>query len=349
MGVGVGVEPEDVPARDTCDVRGATDGLLDSRAMASLRPIRTARALALCVPLTLFGSCSSAAKEGPVDTISFDELDDVRKDLVLAYLEGGERWEVAFERARSDERLVDFLVINLSQNLVRHFESGDFLTQGAPDSRYERARSALARLGPKSADFLVRMVTEGPDDIVCESGADALAAMGEVAVAPVLELLASDDVDTRRRACAIAGRLAPVTGAQEEALCAALTALARDDAAWIVRAEAVRACGVRVHAHADAPGGRVASPYAAALGDALSDPDPVVVGCAADSVAAAGLAPAVPALVTALGRVDGDIGAFDRIQRALGVLVREPGARDAQAWWELWLERRESLLGLDRG
>ena len=312
-----------------------------------VRPI--ARALVACALLAVASSCGATRDDGAVDTVSFDELDDVRKDLVLAYLEGGERWERAFERARADERLADFLVINLSQNLVRHFERGDFLRGGAPDSRYERARAALARLGPESAAFLARMVSEGPDDIVREAGADALAATGADGVSPARELLRSDDAQTRRRACAVVGRLAPLTDAQERALTGPIVTAAREDPEWIVRAEAVRACGRRVHAHAAAPGGLVASPYAAALGDALADPDPVVVGCAADAVAAADLAPAVPALVTALGRIDGDIGAFDRVQRALGRLLREPGARDADAWWGLWLERRAALLGIERG
>jgi len=324
----------------------------------SLRPLRafarafTRRAMpcaVLCAGLALVPACGSTRDDAPIDTVSFDELDDERKDLVLAYLEGGERWERAFDRARADERLSDFLVINLSQNLVRHFEAGDFLRGGAPDSRYERARSALARLGPSSAAFLARMVNEGPDDIVREAGADALAAMGPDGVRPALDLVASDDAPTRRRACAIAGRLTGVDAEQERALSDALTTVARADAAWIVRAEAVRACGRRVFVHTDAPGGMLASPYAAALGDALTDPDPAVVGRAADAVAAADLAPAVPELVRALRRTDGDIGAFDRIQRALARLLREPGARDADAWWGLWLERRATLLGIERG
>lgn len=313
-----------------------------ARGVACARVVACALVVASAL---LVAGCSAAPNERP-ETVAFEELDDRRRELVLAYGEGGERWEAAFEDALGDERLERFLVINLTQNLVRHFESGELLRAGAPDSPYERARSALARLGPRSAAFLARMVAEGPDDIVAEAGADTLASMGDVALEPLLELMAVPEADTRRRACASAGRLARLDERAESRLADALVERAANDPAWIVRAEAVRACGSRVVGH----GAVHASPYAAALADGLDDPDPAVVGIAADGLGRAGIVAAVPALVGALGRMQGQVGAFDRIQRALGALVGERGARDPQQWWALWLERRAELLGArDRG
>jgi hypothetical protein len=282
----------------------------------------------------LFG-CASPE---PV-TIGLDDLDDVRREAVAAYREGGERWDATVERTRTDPALAIFLVDNAAAALVRHFVSGQMSRRGAVESPYERARRSLSELGAPAAELLQQMVVGG-DEVVAGAGVDALAVMDGHVLGAIVRILGDERIEVRRRGAALAALAVPLEEAAERRLVDVLAPIVSGDPSWVVRAEAVRAAGARAARSAD-----MRTLHTGLLAAGLEDADATVVGIAADGLGSCRAVNAVPALIGALGRVEDEVVAHDRVQRALKRLVRETEPHSPAQWWQLWLERRAELLG----
>jgi HEAT repeat protein len=294
---------------------------------------RLAVAVAVCIAL-LTAACSSTP---PRERLTFEQLEEAQREGIEAIREGGERWERTVAAAAEDDRLALFLAENLAVELVRLYERGALSRAGSDASPYERVRRAIGQLGPPAHDLLASMVAEG-DDVVAGCGIDALVPLGPVAVEQALRLSTDGRDLVRRRAFELIGRLGPASPADEDRIATCLRRAVVEDASWVVRAEAARAAGRRAGDHV--PRDR----YVSLLLHALADADPTVLGRAADGLANFGDPRAVPGLVEALSRVDGQIGAHDRVQRALKTLLGEPRNLSRDQWWQVWIERREALL-----
>jgi len=289
---------------------------------------------AVCIAL-FAAACSSTAP--PRERRTFEQLEEAQREGIEAIREGGERWERTVAAAAQDDRLALFLAENLAVELVRLYERGALSRAGSQASPYERVRRAIGELGAPAHDLLASMVAEG-DDVVAGCGIDALAPLGPVAVERALRLVSDPRELVRRRAFELVGRLGPASPADEDRLATGLRRAVEEDPSWVVRAEAARAAGRRFGDHV--PRDR----YVSLLLLALQDADPTVLGRAADGLANHGDPRAVPGLIEALSRVDGQIGAHDRVQRALKTLLGEPRNLSRDQWWQVWIERREALL-----
>lgn len=287
-----------------------------------------------CAAMTFAGCASNA----PV-TIGYGDLDDVRREAVAAYREGGERWTATVERTRTDPALARFLVDNAAAALVRHFVSGQMSRRGEEESPYERARRSLGDLGAPAAELLEEMVAEG-DEVVAGAGVDALGTMDRYALDAIARSLSDRRVEVRRRGAALAASAVPLGEASERSLVEVLAPIVTGDASWIVRGEAVRAAGARASRSAE-----MRALHVGLLAAGLEDVDATVVGIAADGLGTCQAVNAVPALIGALGRVADEVVAHDRVQRALKRLVREKEPHSPAQWWQLWLDRRAELLG----
>ncbi|QDU84306.1 hypothetical protein Pla163_14130 [Planctomycetes bacterium Pla163] len=299
---------------------------------------RRAGGIALALACALAASSLTGCVAPEPVTIGHGDLDEVRREAVAAYREGGERWAAIVERTRTDPRLAIFLVDNAAAALVRHFVSGQMSRRGAVESPYERARRSLSELGAPAAELLEEMVIGG-DEVVAGAGVDALAVMDGHVLDAIVRILADGRVEVRRRGAALAALAVPLDEAAERRLVDVLAPIVNGDPSWVVRAEAVRAAGARAARSAD-----MRALHTGLLATGLEDADATVVGIAADGLGTCRAVNAVPALIGALGRVEDEVVAHDRVQRALKLLVRESEPHTPAQWWQLWLERRAELL-----
>jgi HEAT repeat protein len=173
------------------------------------------------------------------------------------------------------------------------------------------------------------------DDVVAFLAADTLRRIGAPAVDPVAAKLGTGAPEVRRRLLELAGAL-PESPTAEPAILEKLGRAVEHDEAWIVRAQAARALGVRASRRAE-------KGYAASvLSRALSDPDAEVRKTALHALSDLGDASAVPALIHALERsaAAGDLAGLKSAQSALREILGVPRDLDPEEWWTLW-ERRK--------
>jgi HEAT repeat protein len=267
--------------------------------------------------------------------VPVDELPDEHRALLEAYGAGGEEWEAARGRLRSDPGLLRFAIDNLVVELVRAHDA--LVTSDVQRARraYDRAGAELVRLAPESVAPLVELRALADAGVAVPVGGvlGLLDGPPSGAAERVAGLLDVRDVRTRRRAARLLGELPPA-GAGEEGVVAALGRAVEHEEDWSVRAEAARALGVR------AGRGRVTGGARVRLERALQDPDVAVARCAAEGLGAIEDPLAVPALTEALARAvrEGDLRFLRSVQ---GALQRVTGVRrelDLEGWRRWWRE-----------
>jgi hypothetical protein len=271
--------------------------------------------------------------DGSASLVRAEQLPERQREVLAAWRGGEETWEGTRERVLADPELARFLVDNLVVEMVRAFDRSAIATASRPSGPFDRAQAELVRFSSHSTPVLVGLL-EVKDGIVAYLAADTLGRIGAPAIEPTAAKLASRDVEVRRRAAELLGRL-PHAGPGEPAVLDRLGEATRKDPSWIVRAQAARALGARGSRHEHK------GFAAAALARALGDADAEVVKSAQEGLRTLGEANAIPALIQSLERAarEGDLGRLRAAQTALRGLTGETRDHDAEEWWERWKSR----------
>ena len=287
------------------------------------------------------GACGAPRTEGDgprSGVLRTEELPPRERQAWEAWQRGGGRWELAREEVRRDPELVRFLVDNLVRELVKSYDRSRLSRPGEQPGPFERAGAELVRLAPQSAPVLAEMLALR-DGIVAFLAADLLVRIGVLGLEPVSAKLAHPEVEVRRRAAELLGRL-PHGGESEARFEKALGRLAEKDPAWIVRAQAAGALGARGARHTH-------KGYAAGvLARCLADADASVAESAARGLRELAEPRVIPILIDALERnsARGDLAALRATRETLYELSGEKRDRSPEEWRRWWSEVGERKL-----
>lgn len=288
--------------------------------------------------LTGLVSCTSPGGTTPRSLTPISEMPQEDRELLLAYGRGGAQWARLREELVEDPDRARWMCENLVLELFRAYDRSRLAGIGDERGPFERARAELVLLHDHSVVLLVELLSarDGVVPVVC---ADVLTRIGEPAVPEVAAALGHPDPRARRMAAEILGSL-PNVGREEDDLQVRLAEVVAGDPEWIVRAQAVRALGLR--------GANHRTPLIARRGllTALVDEDPAVRREAAAALAGLGDPAAVPALLNYLERSVSalDPRGRDAAQAALEVLTGTDERRDSRGWREFWREHAAELL-----
>lgn len=294
------------------------------------RPIHAGAILALGL---LAAACRASAVGGP-ERVDLEALPADYAALLEAYDEGGEVWLAARAEALDDPGKARFLVDNISAHMVRSFETASVGSHRAKSFPFERAQSELVLMSEHSLPLLIGMVATD-DGVLAHLGGETCARIGEPAIDPCLELFSHPRDQVRRRAVELVGRL-PRAGEQELELVARLAAVARDDEAWVVRAQAARALGERAQYQE-----RIGA-LREALEATTRDEDSTVVAEAAKALGVVGDRSSVPTLLKLLERSleAAEAETWTATQQALVALAGGGPQRDLDDWRRWWRDVR---------
>ena len=290
--------------------------------------------------LALLACACSSSRPNPVEgrVVPADELPAAQREVWRLYQAGGPAWEAERARVLADAALSRFLVDNLLRELVRSYDRSRLSRPGEQPGPFERAGAELVACAARSTQPLAEMLALH-DGVVAFLAADVLARIGAGATEPVCAKLEHADVEVRRRAAELLGRLGHA-GEDEPRVEQMLGQHAEHDAAWIVRAQAAESLGARGARHTHK--GYAAGVLARCLGDA----DPAVAESAAKGLRALAEPRAIPLLIDALERnaSRGDLAALRATQAALRGLSGEAKDRTPEEWRRWWRETGEREL-----
>ena len=295
----------------------------------------------LALTLVLVCACSTpsdgtrgvSSEREAVRGVSASELAPEKADLLRAYARGGEQWPGERARALANPALAKFLVDNLVLELVRAQRALGGADQGRALRAYRRALEELVSMPELSKPVLVTLL-EVADPVGATVAGVALEEIGRPAVEPVSELLLRPDVEPRRRAADLLGRL-PHGGSQEARVRRLMVERFGEEPDWLTRTALARAIGLRGSRDSDV------IPWRQALQAGLLDEDPAVAQAATEGLIALGDERAIPALIDVLERSarSGDYTRFQGVQRALLALSRAREQPSVEAWRAWWAKR----------
>ncbi|MBM3987322.1 MAG: HEAT repeat domain-containing protein [Planctomycetes bacterium] len=297
----------------------------------------TVLALSLASACVAPGETSKhAAKEREAARgVRASELAPEKSALLKAYARGGPEWSHSRERALADPALAKFLVDNLVLELVRAQRALGSADQSRALRAYTRALEELVAMPDLATPVLVTLL-EVADPVGATVAGIALEEIGRSAVEPLSALLLSEDVEPRRRAADLLGRL-PHAGSHEAQVRALMVERMGAEPDWLARTALARAIGLRGSRDSDV------IPWRQALQAGLLDHDPAVAQAASEGLVALGDERAIPVLIDVLERAAraGDYPRFQRAQHALVELSRA-GEQPSVAAWRVWWAKREA-------
>lgn len=300
--------------------------------------LRTMRALTTSLLAASFVlSCSTPATESATRPaargVSASELSVEKAALLKAYARGGPEWAATRDAALSDPALAQFFIENLVLELVKAYRALGGGDHARAMRAYQRALEELVALPDLSTPVLVTLL-EVADPVGSTVAARALEDVGRPAVEPVAALLASAEVETRRRAADLLGKL-PHAGTPEARVRTRMVEVFGQEPDWLARTALARSIGARGSRDSDV------TPWRQALQAGLLDADPAVAQASTEGLIALGDERAIPILIDVLERSAraGDMPRFQGAQRALVLLARESEKPSVEAWRQWWAKR----------
>ncbi|MBM3992335.1 MAG: HEAT repeat domain-containing protein [Planctomycetes bacterium] len=295
----------------------------------------TVLALSLASACAAPGETSKrAAKEREAARgVHASELAPEKSALLKAYARGGPEWSHARERALADPALAKFLVDNLVLELVRAQRALGSADQSRALRAYTRALEELVAMPELATPVLVTLL-EVADPVGATVAGLALVEIGRPAVEPISALLSSPDVEPRRRAADVLGRLVHA-GSGEARVRARMVERMGSEPDWLARTALARAIGLRGSRDSDV------IPWRQALAAGLLDEDPAVAQASSEGLLALGDERAIPVLIDVLERSarSGDYARLQGAQRALVGLSHAGELQSVEAWRRWWAER----------